>query len=574
MRILLVNQGQTQNPNQTPRIQELQIQPSLLEQSQPGQHEAEQVEEYHDDSPANYDDTNEFYDDYYYENKDYYYYPGDSIPNGHIQDENTDKIVDNPNTIVDKPPETNPTISVIPTRSIQKFSFLNSGSQVTLSIDSGCEGCCMTEAEANRLKIPIIPLDPADKTPNQADGCTPLYPLGAAIMTFTRDNLTTYWHGYVVKNLSQPILCGTPFISRNNIVQHLHKNLMMVGDKVILEDPPMYPGNNLPFAVQEVTMDILAKIEIGDKVPQAIKNRLNQINLQHKAVFDGDVRAGYNSHSGDFDVDFEFNNGLPPPSHKGSLPSYYKQEDEMVLQAKIEELEKENVVAKVSEMGINIQYASPCMLARKSSAKHMKKEEYEKHSLAEKVKRNRFVLCLNKLCDYVKKKPAAPSHIEDTINKVGSYQYIITGDLQDSFNQRWIKPSKYPFMGFHSPHGDHYIFLRSPQGLVNQSEELETMVKVVLLEGVKAGHVKVHADNIYVVGNTYTATVDRWAQVLDNLEKNNLKLSPKKTQCFPNRLDLLGWIKEDKFLIPDPHRQNILLTAQRPKTVTEMRSFL
>ena len=85
---------------------------------------------------------------------------------------------------------------------------------------------------------------------------------------------------------------------------------------------------------------------------------------------------------------------------------------------------------------------------------------------------------------------------------------------------------------------------------------------------------KVHADNIYVMGKTYSETVDRWEQVLASLEKNNLKLSPKKTQCFPNRLDLLGWIKEGKFLIPDPHRQNILLTAPRPTTVTEMRSFL
>ena len=129
-------------------------------------------------------------------------------------------------------------------------------------------------------------------------------------------------------------------------------------------------------------------------------------------------------------------------------------------------------------------------------------------------------------------------------------------------------------MGFHSPFGDNYIFLRSPQGLVNQSEELETLVKVVLLDGVKAGHVKVHADNIYIMGDTYKETVDRWEHALDCLEKNNLKLSPKKTACFPDRLDLLGWIKEGKLLLPDPHRQNILLTAPRPSTVTEMRSFL
>ena len=109
-------------------------------------------------------------------------------------------------------------------------------------------------------------------------------------------------------------------------------------------------------------MAILSNIEVGDKVPQGIKHRLNQVHTHHAAVFDGDLTAGYNGHSGDFDVDFDFNNNLPPPSHKGSTPSYYKKEDEMVLQAKIEELERQNVVAKVSELGINLKYASPCML--------------------------------------------------------------------------------------------------------------------------------------------------------------------------------------------------------------------
>ena len=174
----------------------------------------------------------------------------------------------------------------------------------------------MSEAEAKRLGIKIRPLDREDLIPNQADGKTPLDPIGQANVTFVRDNLKLEWNGYILKELSQPIICGAPFISRHNIVQYISKNLMMVGQKVILEDPPMYPGNNLPFNIQEVTMDILSNIEMGDKVPQGIKHRLNQVHTHHAAVFDGDLTAGYNGHSGDFDVDFDFNNHLPPPSHK------------------------------------------------------------------------------------------------------------------------------------------------------------------------------------------------------------------------------------------------------------------
>jgi hypothetical protein len=185
-----------------------------------------------------------------------------------------------------------------------------------------------------RLGLNITPLETADQIPNQADGKTPLQPLGAIQTSFVRDGLQLPFHGYVIKNLSQPILCGTPFICRNKIVQHIHKKLMMIGDKVILEDPPFYPGKNLPFNIQEVKVSILSQIEIGDKVPDGVKQRLDKIHTSHTAVFDGDMTAGYNGESGDFDVDFDFNNDLPPPSHRGSMPSYYKQEDEMVLQAK------------------------------------------------------------------------------------------------------------------------------------------------------------------------------------------------------------------------------------------------
>ena len=79
--------------------------------------------------------------------------------------------------------------------------------------------------------------------------------------------------------------------------------------------------------------------------------------------------------SGDHNVDFDFNNDIPPSEHRGTVPNYYKKEDEDVLQAKIEELERQNVVKKVSDLGFNIKYASLCMLARKTSATNMSKEE-------------------------------------------------------------------------------------------------------------------------------------------------------------------------------------------------------
>ena len=138
-----------------------------------------------------------------------------------------------------------------------------------------------------------------------------------------------------------------------------------------------------------------------------------------------------------------------------------------------------------------------------------------------------------------------------------------------------IAEDKKPYFAFHSPFRGNYIFLRSSQGFLNQSEGLENVVRCVLQEGIAEGWVIVHADNIYVVGDEMEATVNRWWLVLDKLAQNNLKLSAKKTACFPPTLDLLGWIKCGKFLIPDKHRQMLshLFKVSQSNVIVDLRTI-
>ena len=231
-------------------------------------------------------------------------------------------------------------------------------------------------------------------------------------------------------------------------------------------------------------------------------------------------------------------------------------------------------IRKANDLGIIPKYASPAMLVKKQSAKNLTTENFNKLTTDEKLKKMRFVLCLNKLNEHVEKIPAKINKLEDTIRQVGSYEYIITSDLTDSLWQRRVVEDKLPYLAFHSPFKGTYIFMRSCQGLINQTEGLEELVSVVLHEHIINGECRVHADNIYVMGHTAKEAIDNWERVLQSLNSNNLKLSAKKTYCFPQKLDLLGWSKQGKYLVPDPHRQNTLLKATLPKTVKDLRSFL
>ena len=320
--------------------------------------------------------------------------------------------------------------------------------------------------------------------------------------------------------------------------------------------------------------DNLNQIMIGANVPSKIKELLKLTHNKHAQVFDGDLREGYNGYSGDFSVKFNFLNDVPPPIHYGCVPSYNKPEDDVLLQTMIDGLEMQNIVAKANSLNIVPRFASPCMLVKKSSFKSLKPGEYEMLSIQDKVKYNRFVLCQNKLNDYVQKIPAKYNKLDDTIRIVGSFEFVITSDLTDSFWQRHICQDKLPYFAFHSPFKGTYVFLRSTQGFLNQSEGLEEMLTCVLHSCVQAGWCRIHADNLYVMGHSLEQTVKNWQQVLDSLKMNNLKLSPKKTFCFPEKLDLLGWTKEGKYLVPDEHRQNCLEKAKKPSTVKELRSFL
>ena len=164
--------------------------------------------------------------------------------------------------------------------------------------------------------------------------------------------------------------------------------------------------------------------------------------------------------------------------------------------------------------------------------------------------------------------------LDETTRKVGSFEFIITSDLTDSFWQRHIAAEKLPYFAFYSTFRGAVIFLRSTQGLINQSEGLEELVSVVLQDCIMSGWCTVLADNVYIMGHTQEEAVKRWQIVLELMAANNLKLSAKKTACFPTKLDLLGWTKQGKNLVPDPHRQNCLAKAALPITVKQLRSYL
>ena len=55
---------------------------------------------------------------------------------------------------------------------------------------------------------------------------------------------------------------------------------MAIGKKIIMEDPPILPGQDVPFKIQAVSQgeDCTHLISIGDSVPKKMAEKLKSIH--------------------------------------------------------------------------------------------------------------------------------------------------------------------------------------------------------------------------------------------------------------------------------------------------------
>ena len=190
-------------------------------------------------------------------------------------------------------------------RKIQTILFLINNIHAELSLDSGCEGDCVKETECLRLGI-----------------------VGKAKFSCSRDKIVLSFDGYVVKNLQANILCWAAFLSRNEIIQELHKNKVVIDGKFHkLESTPLCPDIHSPMVVSHMEAQrpeenkYLKSIIIKEKLPQSSINKLNKIHTHLHKVFDEDLSEGYNDYSGNFKVNLNFQDDVPPPTQLGCVPN-------------------------------------------------------------------------------------------------------------------------------------------------------------------------------------------------------------------------------------------------------------
>ena len=143
-----------------------------------------------------------------------------------------------------------PNHNSIPIRKIQNIEVLINGKVAQLSLDSGCVGNTISLVECHRLGLDIKPLNEIDARPNQADGQSPLKVVGKVTFMASRGDLQWTFIGYVSTQLSSPILCGAPFLVKNEIVQELSQKRILASRKHYILETSLFCPNPTPSVLK------------------------------------------------------------------------------------------------------------------------------------------------------------------------------------------------------------------------------------------------------------------------------------------------------------------------------------
>lgn len=199
-------------------------------------------------------------------------------------------------------------------------------------------------------------------------------------------------------------------------------------------------------------------------------------------------------------------------------------------------------------------YASPIILVRKKDGKVRMCVDYR---------------LLNSIT--VKERYPMPI-IEDEISRLSGQAWFITLDLMSGYYQVPIAENHKHRTAFVTPDGQ-YEFNRVPFGLANAPAVFQRMMNHVLGPA-RFNKATVYIDDVLVYGKDPDEALSRLEDVLQLLDKANLKLNLAKCNFLQNRIDYLGYEISSSGMRPGQTKTQCVSDFPQPSNVHGVRQFL
>lgn len=160
--------------------------------------------------------------------------------------------------------------------------------------------------------------------------------------------------------------------------------------------------------------------------------------------------------------------------------------------------------------------------------------------------------------------------VDEMLHEMNGAQYFSKLDLKMGFHQFVLAPESRDITTF-STHVGLFRYKRLMFGINAAPEIYQKEISKIIrgLQGVAS-----LADDILVHGRTRDEHDQRLAEVFRRLEKANMTLNKDKCQIGVQKIQFLGHTISCKGIDPDKEKVEAVREASKPKTVSEMKSFL
>ena len=332
--------------------------------------------------------------------------------------------------------------------------------------------------------------------------------------------------------------------------------------------PPVTENSLAPETSQLLSSlpDVIMQM---DTIPKEAVDIIQAAHTDYAAVFDKDLRTGYNGAFGPHVCKLNWAGETRPTANQVRMVSY-SHDLKQLHQTVCDELTHQGVLGIPQQHDVNVQFVCPSFLRRKPKAKAKPNQLLTKDDV-------RLVVNFSPINDHLKNIPSVKTTPNDILVSIGRWKYIIVFDLHQGFFQNHMHEDDTKWLGVATPFGGIRFLKRSGQGLLGQSEELEELLTKVLQPELQDGSCCKIADNIFVGGQTHQEAATTYAAILAKLHATNLKVAGSKTHIFPHSVDILGWIwKTGGRLLPSPQRQLALKNTKQEDliTVKDLRSWV
>ena len=189
------------------------------------------------------------------------------------------------------------------------------------------------------------------------------------------------------------------------------------------------------------------------------------------------------------------------------------------------------------------------------------------------MSRYRIVHDYRDLNQYIRRQNWPLSDVHGLIDDVSQGSLVTCLDISSGFFNQLLTPESQELTAFSVSGLGHYMYTRSPMGIINSASAYQKLVQYVT-QGIR--NCLVFVDDLAIVTNTHEEHLETLEKVLQRFVRYGLKIRVSKLQLVSNEVTYMGFriSPKNKTIKPSALKTKAIVEWREPVSVKEIKQFV